>query len=154
MLPEIRAVLVGDGPERSNLESLCRQHNLENAIVFTGNQPYQEIPRFLNQSRIFVMASAFEGLPVAMIEALSCCLPVVVPDIGDISDVAVDGYNAKMVKGYEVGDYANAIYELLTNQDLYNKLAEGACKTRQRFLEEYSLEKAKISWEDIIMSVC
>lgn len=153
-MPEIRAVLVGDGPERNNLESLCRQHNLENAIVFAGNQPYQEIPRFLNQSRIFVMASAFEGLPVAMIEALSCCLPVVVPDIGDISDVAVDGYNAKMVKGNEVGDYANAISELLINKDLYDKLAEGACKTRERFLEEYSLEKAKISWEKVITSLC
>lgn len=100
------------------------------------------------------MASAFEGLPVAMIEALSCCLPVVVPDIGDISDVAVDGFNARLVRGNEVSDYVNAISELLKNEDLYNKLAEGACKTRERFLEEYSLEKAKISWEIVITSLC
>ena len=153
-MPEIRAVLVGDGPERNNLENLCRQLDLENTIVFAGNLSYQEIPRFLNQSRIFVMSSAFEGLPVAMIEALSCCLPVVVPDIGDISDVAVDGYNARLVRGNEVSDYANAISELLKNKELYNKLAEGACKTRERFLEEYSLEKAKISWEKIIAGIC
>lgn len=152
-LPEIRAVLVGDGPERDNLESLSRQQNLENAIVFTGNLPYNEIPRFLNQSRIFVMASAFEGLPVAMIEALSCCLPVIVPDIGDISDVAVDCFNALLVRGNKASDYSKTYFDLLTNQDLYNKLAEGACKTREHFLEDYSLDKAKKIWKEIINSV-
>ena len=152
--PEVRAVLVGDGPERSNLESLCQKYHMEDSIVFTGNVPYQKIPDLLNQSRIFVMASAFEGLPVAMIEALSCCLPVVVPDIGDISDVAVNGYNALLVKGNSVNDFAEAFSNLLTNLDLYNILAEGACKTRDRFLEDYSLEKAKKTWEEIIASVC
>lgn len=152
-LPEIRVALVGDGPERKNLESLCRQLNLENVIVFTGNLSYQQLPKLLNQSRIFMMASVFEGLPVAMIEALSCCLPVIVPDIGDISDVAADGFNAVLVKTNEVSDYAKALSELLTNQSLYNKLAEGACKTREHFVENFSLEKTKKIWEEIITSI-
>jgi len=153
-IPNLQVALVGDGPERTNLESLCKSLELEKVVSFLGNQPFQQIPFLLNQSKIFTMASAFEGLPVAMIEAISCCLPVIVPDVGDISDVAVDGFNARLVKGNAASDYAKVYLELLTNQDLYNKLAEGACKTRERFVEDYSLDQAKKIWEEIIASIC
>ncbi len=151
--PEIRVVLVGDGPERSNLERLCSSLNLEKVVIFTGNQPFQNIPKFLNQSRIFMMASAFEGLPVAMIEALSCGLPVVVPDIGDIRDVAVHGINAWVVSESGAKNYSDTFLALLTDQDLYNRLANGALKTRERFVSDYSLKKAVADWEEILLSL-
>lgn len=151
--PEIQVALVGDGSERANLESQCAQLNLKEVITFKGNQPYQKISGLLNQSRIFMMASAFEGLPVAMIEALSCGLPVVVPNVGDIRDVAVDGYNALVVKESKSSNYAEAFSALLTSPNLYQRLANGALETRNRFVDEYSLEKSKASWEEIIASV-
>lgn len=151
--PEIRVALVGDGPERPNLEKQSAQLALNEVITFIGNQPYQMIPGVLNQSKVFMMASAFEGLPVAMIEAMSCGLPVVVPDVGDIRDVAVDGYNALLVKDRDAARYAEAFLALLTDSDLYKRLAEGALETRNRFLDDYSLEKAKTIWAEVISGV-
>jgi len=152
-LPGIRVALVGNGPERTNLENQVKQLNLENVILFTGNQPSQKVPDYLNQSRVFMMASAFEGLPVAMIEAMSCGLPVVVPDIGDIRDVAVEGFNAWLIQGNDAKKYADAFEALLTNPALYKTLAEGALHTRDNFVDDYSLEKAKSIWQEIFTSV-
>ena len=151
--PDIRVALVGDGSERMNLETLCNQLNLESVISFLGNQPYQNIPSFLNQSRIFMMASSFEGLPVAMIEALSCGLPVVVPDVGDITDITVDGYNAWLIKERSEDAFAHAFSTLLNDQNLYENLVQGALSSRSQFLVNFSLEKAKISWTNILQRI-
>ena len=152
-LPGIRVALVGDGPERINLENQVSQLNLESDVLFTGNQPSLKVPDLLNQSRVFMMASAFEGLPVAMIEAMSCGLPVVVPDIGDIRDVAVEGFNALLIRGNNADKYADAFVALFTDLALYKTLAEGALQTRDKFLDDYSLDKAKTSWQEIFTCV-
>jgi len=146
----LKLVLVGDGPEKKNLEMKVKTFGLNDNVTFAGKQDYRNIPSFLNKSRIFVMASAFEGLPVAMLEALSCGLPVVVPDIGDISDIAIHGYNAWLVNETSKNAYFKALSTLISNKDLYEKLSRGALSTRDRFLSDFSLEEAKKSWTNIL----
>ena len=144
--PDVRMVLVGDGPERAALEALAIRLGLEDHVTFTGNVPNQEIPILLNQSRIFVMASAFEGLPVAMIEAVSCGLPVVVPDVGDIGDVAEDGVNARLLQDAGIEGFGDAISTLMSSQDDYQKLQAGSLRSRERFIALYSVEGVKEFW--------
>ncbi|MDW7753938.1 MAG: glycosyltransferase family 4 protein [Brevefilum sp.] len=151
--PDIKLLIVGDGPESSNLTDKVADYGITESVHFAGKQKYEDIPNFLNQSRVFIMASAFEGLPVAMIEALSCGLPVVMPDIGDISDIALDGYNALLIDEVSLDSYVKALSELLTNQPLYRDLVKGALKTREKFLAEYSLESVKRSWHEILLEI-
>lgn len=151
--PDIKLLIVGDGPERSNLTEKVADYGIFESVQFAGKQKYEDIPNFLNQSRIFIMASAFEGLPVAMIEALSCGLPVVMPNIGDISDIAVDSYNALLIDGISLDSYVEALSKLLTSQALYGDLAQGALETREKFIAEYSLENVKRSWHEILLEI-
>jgi len=151
--PDIELLIVGDGPEKPTLIEKAEVLGISDNVHFVGKQRYEDIPSFLNQSRIFIMASAFEGLPVAMIEALSCGLPVVVPDIGDISDIAVDGYNGILIDEISQDSYVDALSKLVTNQVLYDKLVRGALETREKFLAEYSLENAKRSWREILVKI-
>jgi len=151
--PDIKLLIVGDGPERSNLLNKVAEYGITESVHFAGNQKYEDIPTFLNQSRVFIMASAFEGLPVAMIEALSCGLPVVMPNIGDISDIAVDGYNALLIDKISLDSYVEALSELITNQALYGDLVQGALETREKFIAEYSLENVKRSWHEILLEI-
>lgn len=151
--PDIKLLIVGDGPERSNLTEKVADYRIAESVQFAGKQKYEDIPNFLNQSHIFIMASAFEGLPVAMIEALSCGLPVVMPDIGDISDIAVDGYNALLIDEIILDSYVEALSELLTNLALYRDLVQGALETREKFIAEYSLENVKRSWHEILLEI-
>lgn len=151
--PELRAVFVGDGPERATLQALTSELTLQKTIVFAGNQPYQQIPDYLNRSRIFMMASAFEGLPVAMIEALSCGLPVVVPNVGDIPDVAHHGVNAWVVNRMATEAYIDALSKLLGDERLYRQLKDGASKTRQRLIQEYTLDKAQTGIRQVLRNI-
>lgn len=150
--PNLRAVLVGDGPERHNLEALCTQLNLGDVITFAGNQPYSAIPSWLNQAKVFMMASAFEGLPVAMIEALCCGLPVVVPDIGDIQDVTVHKHNAWLVTDKTISGYTEGLTSLVHDQQLYERLKQGAIATRTKLIHQYSADNARAIWEDLLFN--
>lgn len=150
--PNLRAVLVGDGPERHNLEALCTQLNLGDVITFAGNQPYSAIPSWLNQAKVFMMASAFEGLPVAMIEALCCGLPVVVPDIGDIQDVAVHNNNAWLVTDKTISGYTEGLTSIVHDQQLYERLKQGALVTRTKLIHQNSAENAKAIWKTILFN--
>jgi len=148
--PSLKAVIIGDGPLRGDLQSLTEELSLESTIFFAGDQPNDKIPGYLNQSRIFVMASAFEGLPVAMLEALSCGLPVVMPDVGDIRDVAIHGVNAWIVSDSAVQGYVEGLSALLSNQALYSRLKHSALEMREKFIVDYSAEAAKRIWKDVL----
>ena len=150
--PNIRAIFVGDGPSRAELDRMVSALGIDSAITFVGNQPSEAIPDFLNQSRIFMMASAFEGLPVAMLEALSCGVPVVVPKVGDICDIAEDGKNALVVDTTDPSQYAKAFEKLLNNQEFYYALVNGALDTRAMLIREFSHQNARKIWEGILLN--
>ena len=148
--PELSMVLVGDGPDRPALQTLSQELGMQEAITFAGRQPNEAIPHFLNQSRIFVMASAFEGLPVAMIEALSCGLPVVVPDVGDIGDVAQDGVNARLIREVSVEGFVEELLPLLETPQEFEKLSQGALQSRKVFVERYAMAQVKAFWQEVL----
>lgn len=148
--PDLKVALLGEGPEQSNLEKMVGELGLERIVTFLGNKPYADIPKYLTASRIFVMASDFEGLPVAMLEALSCGLPVVVPHVGDISDVALHGVNAIIVDPPTYEGFANALSALLEDPYLYSKLADGALASRNQFLHDYSFERSMEIWHSVL----
>jgi glycosyltransferase involved in cell wall biosynthesis len=101
---------------------------------------------WLRRARLFVMTSRMEGLPMAMIEALTCGVPVVVPDVGDVTTVAKHGENAWVVRDQTPEAYAEAIVTLLSDEPRRARLAEGALALRERFAAEYSLEAAQRAW--------
>jgi glycosyltransferase involved in cell wall biosynthesis len=151
--PDVKLLFIGDGPEKVNLQSKTLDLGISQNVIFAGRQKYQDIPELLNQSRIFIMASSFEGLPVAMIEALSCGLPVIVPDVGDISDIARHGYNGLLVIENKVTAYRDAIQTIVSDTAFYEKLRTGALETREKFLRNFSVENASDIWKDILESV-
>lgn len=73
-------VLVGDGPLRKSLENYVR-HQKINGVKFTGNINRENLPEFYNSADYYVMASKYEGLPVTLLEAMSCGLPSILSDI-------------------------------------------------------------------------
>ncbi len=83
---------------------------------------------------------------MAMIEALSCGLPVVAPDVGDVTCVARHGDNAWIVRDRSPDGFAQALRTVLTEPGLHARLAEGALRWRETALPRYSLEAATAAW--------
>lgn len=76
LVPRIECDLIGDGPERAACESLVSSAGLSDRIRFLGRLAPEEVGPFLQRSQAILMMSAFEGLPVALLEAMAsggCC---------------------------------------------------------------------------------
>ena len=128
--PGFRLVLVGDGVLRGELEAHAARLGLGEAARFVGAQGFDEIAHWLRRARVFVMTSEMEGLPQAMIEAMSCGVPVVIPDTGDVTTLARHGENALIVSPPTAAGFADAIGRLLDDPPLHARLAAGCLAMR------------------------
>lgn len=68
--PDVKAVLIGEGPERKRIETLIHQHGLEANIQLKGLLPHKEVVKLMQQAKIFLHPSSFEGFGVVCLEAL------------------------------------------------------------------------------------
>ena len=146
--PNIRAVMLGGGRRASHYQKMRTRMGLESHVFFEGVVP--DVRPSLERSRIFVLTSEAEGLPMAMIEAMSAGLPCVVPDVGDITSIARDGQNAFVVKPRDVDEFAEKIITLLHNQELLKELGQNAKETIQNKKREFSLDFNARIWEKIL----
>ena len=146
--PDVRVSLVGDGPLRKELEGLAESLGIKTNVFFLGAVAPEDVPSSLNLSRAYIMTSRIEGLPMAMIEALSCGLPVIMPDVGDVTSVAVNNKNSLIVTPATDENFANAMRTLLDDENLYQQLHRGALNTREWFSENYSLQAVVRVWND------
>lgn len=80
-VPHSCLTIVGDGPERSRLERLAAELGVERRVRFTGLIPRQQVYAEMASADVFVTSSRYEGLPVALLEAMTVGLPVVASDI-------------------------------------------------------------------------
>jgi N-acetyl-alpha-D-glucosaminyl L-malate synthase BshA len=92
----IHVLIVGNGPERANLENLAKSLGLEN-ILFIGRAPYDNMPFYMAASDILVLASESEGLPGCVQEAMACGTPVVASNVGGLAELITNGVNGYLV---------------------------------------------------------
>ncbi len=87
--PDVRAVIVGEGPRRAEIEQMVREANLERSVVITGlrSDPRQIISR----SELVVFSSEWEGLSLVALESLSAGTPVVSTDVQGMRELFTNG---------------------------------------------------------------
>lgn len=111
-------VIIGDGPERGELELLSRQLGLSDHVSFTGwVGDRSRISDYLRRATVFVLPSLSEGLPRVLIEAMACGLPVVATDVGGVPDAVVDGVNGLLVPPRDEKALAKAIAYVFDDVD-------------------------------------
>jgi glycosyltransferase involved in cell wall biosynthesis len=86
--PEIKVLLVGDGPEMGNLRRVAFRSGMEKEVIFSGPVPRDEVPAYIDAMDICVLpdSNAF-GSPIALFEFMAMGKPCVVPDLGPMRDV-------------------------------------------------------------------
>jgi glycosyltransferase involved in cell wall biosynthesis len=143
--PSTTLLIVGDGAERAHLEELAQSLGVAHAVTFYGWT--DQVVEQLWRARAFVFLSTYEGLPMAMIEAMCTGLPVVVTDVGAINTVVQDGEN-----GYLIPSPANPalvaerVLQLLDDAAHYHQLREAALQVRAT----HGYERSKAIWNDIL----
>ncbi len=134
--PNAKFILVGDGILRKKVCALINKLNLKEQIILTGWR--NDIASILSCLDVFVLTSLWEGLPIAVLEAMAAGLPVVATDTGGISEVVLHGKTGYLVKPRDVGALQDKLEELLMKPYLRKEFAKLAIATLES--NEYSLD--------------
>ena len=134
-------VLVGDGELRPVIEQQISQLGLNNCVKMLGMRT--DVDKLLLGADIFVMSSKREGLPMVLLEAMSCGLPVVSTDVGGISEIIRDHENGFLVEARKPDLLAKAIEQILDNFEVGELLGKQA---RKIIIENYSLKASAKSY--------
>lgn len=116
--------IVGEGPQRGELENLVARLNLSDCVHLTGAVAHAEVPGTLQQFDIFVALSRRESFGVAVIEAGAASLPVVVSDVGGLPEVTIDGVTGFVVKKDDPQDAADKLVSLCKNHELREQMGK------------------------------
>ncbi len=111
--PQDAVLLVGEGPERDQLERTARDRGLT-AVRFLGNRP--DVPRLLAASDLFVLPSLWEGLPMALLEGMASGLPVIATDVAGSRQVVATGQNGILVPPGDAGALAASVTRLRADE--------------------------------------
>ncbi len=135
----ITAVLhiIGDGPERNRILFTAQDLDISSQVVLHGKLSTTDVVGQLQQADIFVLSSLSEGISNAVLEAMSCGLPVVATDCGGMREVIQDGVEGYVVPLREPGDMAEKLELLTTRRELRDQLGANA---RKRVLADFSLD--------------
>lgn len=130
--PRARLVLVGGGPEASNLRGLARDLGIEEAVHFTGPVAYEQVPRVLASCDAFVTASVSEVHPLSVIEAMASGLPVVAIEGPGLSDTIQDGEDGFLCP-YDSETFAARLGEIVRDSALRRRMGTAARQTARRY---------------------
>jgi glycosyltransferase involved in cell wall biosynthesis len=117
--PEIHLLIIGDGNLRSDVEQRVRVLGLQDKITMPGARQPREVSELLRASDLFVLSSAYEGMPIVVLEALASGVPVVTTDVGEVSRVVRNGINGAVIADRTPPALAGAICDTLTMIDRY-----------------------------------
>lgn len=125
-LKDISLKLVGDGPQLPFLLKLVRKFDLSKYVRFLGSRSRKEVANMLARSSLFVFPSLREGMPLSVLEAMSCGLPVIGSRVIGLKNLVVDGHNGLLVPPRDPRSLANAIALLITDSTLKERLSKNA----------------------------
>jgi N-acetyl-alpha-D-glucosaminyl L-malate synthase BshA len=137
-----KLLLVGDGPDRSNCEQLCRELKLCEHIKFLGKQ--LELVPLLSASDLFLIPSQSESFGLSALEAMACEVPVVSSSVGGLPELVVHGETGYISEMGDIERMAKYAIDLLSNKTKYQLFS---ANSRKRAVELFSLEKIVDQYE-------
>ena len=131
-----KLVLVGDGPDRSSCENLCRELELGDSVKFLGKQA--ELVELLSAADLFLMPSQSESFGLSALEAMACEVPVISSSVGGLPELVVHGETGYIAEIGDVERMAKYAIELLSNNTRREMFAKAG---RKRAVENFDIDE-------------
>lgn len=148
-IPNIRLSIVGDGEYLNDLRSLVSDYNLEDNVIFEGYLYDGELVKMYSKCEVFIFPSYREGLPMAVIEAMSAGLPIVASDIEPCIELLEGGKCGILIKKGDKKDLADQILRVVKDDTLKAHYAKVSLEKSKH----YSQERVVRQIEDIYESL-
>ncbi len=130
--PDLRLVLVGDGPQAQNLRQLADELGITERVLFAGRVPFEQVPAYLKAADLFAFASVTETQGLATLEAMAAGLPVVAVTGPGTSDIVEDGEQGYLVQN-DPQDLAKRMVDLICNPASMSAFKEASLKKSRAF---------------------
>jgi L-malate glycosyltransferase len=131
-----KLLLIGDGPDRSNCEALCRELQICHDVKFLGKQ--SELVDILSVGDLFLMPSQSESFGLSALEAMACEVPVISSSVGGLPELIVQGETGYIAEIGDIDRMAKYAVDLLTNETKHRRFAAAG---RARAIEFFDTEK-------------
>ena len=143
-VPDFRLRIVGDGPERSKLETLIDDLNLRPHVELLGER--HDVPALLADSGFFVSSSLSEGISLTLLEAMAVGLPIVTTAVGGNPEVVLDGHTGRLAPAGNPAALAGAIVDLCGERDLWSAMG---VLGRQRVEQNFEIRQMIRNYEEL-----
>jgi glycosyltransferase involved in cell wall biosynthesis len=121
---EAHLMIVGDGDQRTRLEELTEAYGLYRRVRFIG--AVSDTVRYLQACDVYVQPSFTEGLPISVLEAMACGLPVLATAVGGVTDLVEDGKNGMLIPPHDQESLTEGLRVLLSDPRLRTSLGRQA----------------------------
>lgn len=128
-------LIAGEGNLRKSAENHAKELGVEKNVIFLGSVNQNELVKLYQVSDVFLMTSDFEGMPMSVLEALGCGLPVVSSDVGEVGRVVRNNLSGEVVKFFDPDMIAQSLMKVIDNPGTYTS---GNCTDSIR---EYTPQK-------------
>lgn len=137
--PKTRFLIVGEGPERKELESFVTENGIEKQVILTGMR--SDIPALLTLSDVVAIPSLWEGGPITLFEAMNLSKPVVGTPVGLMGEVIIDGETGFQIEPHSVDALAKKLLLLLQNPKLAQRMGDRAQEICQHYDLSHSVQR-------------
>lgn len=132
-LPDWKLVVVGDGPERENLELRIKNYELKDRIRLVGSVSRGELLQLLQSGSVFVLNTSFESFSFQTVEAMAAGLPVIATNIGNLAEIIENGEDGLLVEPNNKQQMLSAIKKIDTNYAFREKIIKNAKEKAKQF---------------------
>ncbi len=147
---QVVLLVVGDGPEKNNLEKLVQDLNLEQQVFFLGWQ--EQLADYYRTSDCLLLTSFSEGFPLVISEALVYNLPIVMTDVGSAGDLIKDNYNGLVVPINDLLALVRAMKKIKSDIELRQKLKTNSLASVKNILEaEQTRALIQSRWQSLFL---
>ena len=147
-VPDVRLLIAGDGPLRSTLEEQIDQSALGQNVSLLGLRG--DVRALMQAADSFVLSSAWEGLPMVLLEAAASALPIVTTDVGGSRDIVRDASTGFLAPAQRPERLASQMLRLMALAPK-DRRSMGD-RSRQHIVQSFGLERIADRWEDLYRS--
>jgi glycosyltransferase involved in cell wall biosynthesis len=135
---DVRLRLLGDGPDRQELEQHLNALEIRDRVIFEGAFPHDRLAELCREADVCALTSFLEGIPLVLMEAMAMEIPCVAPRITGIPELIRDGIDGILFAPSDQAELVEAISRLMGDPALRRRIGQAA---RQRVLEDYDLSR-------------
>lgn len=144
--PEVKLIVVGDGPLKNHVRAVISKYNLSGSIFLLGRVDVKDLPDIYAACDLFVVPSLMEGFGIVYLEAMACGKACIGTNIGGVEDVIADGRTGLLVPPADPKSIYLAIKSLLSDEDTLMRFGK---EGRKRVLENFTWEKVAAQTLDV-----